>query len=169
MADANFQRTVVLLVEHNDEGSLGFVLNRRLDVTLGEMMHDLAMPGAQVFLGGPVENTTLHYVHRRDDLIGAQEITEGVFWSGDFLSLQRWIQEGSLAPEDILFFVGYSGWGPGQLQAELDRKSWIVAPATEELVFRPDPDGQDLWRDVLQSLGDRYRIISNYPIDPRLN
>ena len=167
MSDANFQRTVVLLVEHNVEGSLGFVLNRQLNVSLPEMVGELPIPGAKVFLGGPVENTTLHYVHRRADLPESRSVAEGVYWSGNYELLQEWARLGTLDPSEILFFVGYSGWGPGQLDSELDRKSWIVAPENGALVFDNEPD--NLWRSVLHSLGDRFRIISNYPSDPSLN
>ena len=169
MADANFQRTVVLLVEHNDEGSLGFVLNRTMEASLGELVPGLDVPGVPVLLGGPVENTTLHYIHRFSDLDGAREVVPGVYWSGDFEQLKVWSRQGILTPENIIFVVGYSGWGAGQLDAELDRKSWIVAPASETLVFGASQNEQDLWRDVLQTLGERYKIISNYPTDPRLN
>lgn len=167
MEDQNFQRTVVLLVEHSKEGSLGFVLNRRLQVRLGEVVPDLKRLDAPVYLGGPVEQSTLHYLHRLADLPGARPVCDGVFWSGSFEVLQTSIERGMVDPDDILFFVGYSGWSPGQLDGELQRKSWIVTPEQPELIF--DADRDDLWRQTLQSLGGKYKIISNYPVDPKLN
>jgi putative transcriptional regulator len=167
MEDQNFQRTVVLLVEHSKEGSLGFVLNRRLQVRLGEVGPDLRGLDVPVFLGGPVEQTTLHYVHRLPDLPGARPVCEGVYWSGNFEVLQTKAEQGEIDPADILFFVGYSGWSPGQLDGELVRKSWIVTPEQPEMIF--GTNREDLWRQALQNLGGKYKVISNYPVDPKLN
>jgi len=167
MSDENFQRTVVLLVEHNEQGSLGFVLNRPLSVPISEVVADLPMAHATVCLGGPVEQNTLHYLHRRGDLTGARRVAEGLYWSGDFEELKGWARQGRIHPDDILFFVGYSGWGAGQLARELERKSWIIAPENGNLIFDTDPE--TLWRELLQSLGTKYKILSNYPTDPSLN
>lgn len=168
MLDMNFRRSVVLLVEHGDKGSLGFVLNRKLDVTINDVVSDFPVIHSPVFMGGPVEQSTLHYVHRLGELIpGSREVYNGVYWGGSFQDLKELILLEKVDASDLLFFVGYSGWSPGQLDEELDRKSWIIAPEDPNFIFRETYD--DMWRDVLQSLGDKYRIISNYPIDPRMN
>lgn len=168
MGDPNFQRTVVLLVEHTEEGSLGFVMNRQLDALLHDLVEDAPVFDAPVFMGGPVEQNTLHFVHRLGDtLAGSHEISEGLYWSGDFDQLQEMIEAGKVATDEILFFVGYSGWGGGQLDAELERKSWIVAPENPDFVFTEDYE--ELWQQILRSMGDKYKVISNYPIDPKLN
>lgn len=167
MPDANFQRTVILLVEHNENGSLGFVLNRRLEANLGDLIEHLAGSQLPVFQGGPVEQQTLHFIHRLEALEDSLEVGEGVFWGGDFETLVQWVIKGQVDEQDILFFVGYSGWGPGQLSAELERKSWIVAPENSGFVFRPQKE--NLWKELLKTLGDKFKIISNYPTDPRLN
>lgn len=167
MDDENFQRTVVLLVEHSAEGSLGFVLNRRLEIPLSELVKELPLPGVPIYLGGPVENTTLHYIHRLETLPGARKVGDGVYWSGSFEILSEMINTRQLDPDEIVFFVGYSGWGAGQLDQELARKSWIVAPGDMNVVFQADQS--DLWRQLLQTLGPKYKVISNYPVDPKLN
>ncbi len=168
MGDQNFQRTVVLLVEHSREGSLGFVINRQLDLTLDQLIEGLPAFQAPIFMGGPVEQNTLHYVHRLGTSFpGSHEIVNDVFWGGDFEQVKNQIQLNLLSEDDILFFVGYSGWGPGQLEEELDQKSWIVAPENPLFIFQQNYD--DLWREILQSMGFKYQIIANYPIDPRLN
>ena len=168
MHDENFQRSVVLLVEHNENGSLGFVMNRQLKVKINEVVDGLPEFNAPVFVGGPVERSTLHFVHRLgDQLDGSHQIAEDLYWAGDFSKLKEMILLGEAEAQDILFFVGYSGWGTGQLDTELERKSWIVAPENSSFVFQKDYT--DLWREVLQGMGDKYRIISNYPVDPRMN
>ncbi|MEM6807321.1 MAG: YqgE/AlgH family protein [Bacteroidota bacterium] len=168
MHDTNFQRSVVLLVEHNEQGSLGFVMNRRLKVQINEVVEGIPDFEAPVFIGGPVEQSTLHFVHKLGDrLDGSHQVSKGLYWAGDFDKLREMILKGEVSSDEILFFVGYSGWGPGQLDTELDRKSWIIAPENAEFVFQNDYS--DLWRQVLQEMGDKYKVISNYPVDPRMN
>ncbi|MEM7375471.1 MAG: YqgE/AlgH family protein [Bacteroidota bacterium] len=167
MEDANFQRTVVLLVEHGDEGSLGFVLNRPLKVKIHEVVEEMPQIDSPVCLGGPVEQSMLQFVHKLEHLKNSRPISEKVFWGGDFEELQELIQTNQVNPEEILFFIGYSGWAPGQLQHELDRKSWIIAPENDDAIFSSYP--KSLWKDLLKNMGDKYKIISNYPVDPSLN
>lgn len=167
MHDYNFKRSVVLLVEHSSHGSMGFVMNRQLNVAISEVVDGMPSLESPVFMGGPVEQSTLHFVHRLEDLPGAKPVCHGVYWGGDFDDLKRQISLGHVDSSDVLFFVGYSGWGPGQLEQELERKSWIIAPEAPFFVFQPDYS--DMWRQVLQSMGTKYRVISNYPVDPRMN
>ena len=168
MYDQNFQRTVVLLVEHGEGGSLGFVMNRIVETNIDEIVNDLPPMKSPVFMGGPVEQSTLHYVHRCGNLLpNSREVAEGLYWGGSFETLKNKILQEEIQNEDILFFVGYSGWAPGQLDQEMERKSWIVAPEDLNFVFREDYT--DLWRLILQSMGTKYKVIANYPVDPRLN
>ena len=168
MGDPNFQRTVIFLTEHNDQGSLGFVMNRQITAGVHELIENLPPFDASVLMGGPVEQNTLHYIHRLGERIpNSQAITDGVFWSGDFDVLSNLIKSNAIDHDDIIFFVGYSGWGPGQLDDELESKSWIVAPENPELVFTDEYD--DLWQQILGNMGGKYRVLSNYPIDPQNN
>lgn len=168
MGDPNFQRSVVFLTEHSDQGSLGFVMNRQLSTGVHDLIDELPEFDAPTFLGGPVEQNTLHYIHRLGETLpNSQSISEGIYWSGDFDILSDMIRTDTVSQKDILFFVGYSGWGPGQLEKELEQKSWIVAPGSSDFIFMNDYG--DLWQKVLGSMGEKYRIISNYPIDPQLN
>ena len=168
MHDENFQRTVVLLVEHGDQGSLGFVLNRRLKFNIDEVVEEMPSIDAPVYLGGPVEQNSLHFVHKLgSQLEGSRHIVDDVFWGGDFQSLKEKISLGKLSLDDIVFFIGYSGWGPGQLEQELEKKSWIIAPEDHSFVF--EKGGKEMWRKILKNMGAKYKIISNYPVDPSLN
>ena len=170
MHDQNFMRTVVLLVEHNDGGSIGFILNRQLKTPLSELSDQLTNFHFPAYLGGPVEQNTLHYVHRLGDrLQGSQQIGEDLYWGGDFESLYGLLLRGEVEEEDIRFFVGYSGWGGGQLDREMEQDAWIVAPENSDFVFEESEDPQNLWQRILKSMGTKYQVISNYPIDPRLN
>ncbi len=168
LPDPNFERTVVMICEHNEDGSFGFVLNKIAAVALEDIIEGMEGFEQEVFIGGPVQQDTLHFLHRSEILQGGTEIVEGLYWGGDFDQLMSMIDTRQIDPADFKFFVGYSGWGSGQLEEELSINSWIVArQATPDLVF--DEKEDVLWKTVLKRLGGRFSVYSNYPIDPRLN
>lgn len=168
LPDPNFERTVVLLCEHNDEGSFGFVLNKPSELKVNEVIEDIGSFENPVFVGGPVQQDTLHFIHRSIVVTNAIELRDHISWGGDFDSILSLSDTKQLQPADIRFFVGYSGWGPGQLESELEQESWIVCDfVTNELLFDTEP--ADLWRKALGSMGGRFSVYSNYPVDPRMN
>lgn len=168
MGDPNFDRSVVLLCEHNEEGSFGFVLNRPASVELSDIIEDVNQFDGTVYVGGPVQHNTLHYIHRFPTLEGSQEIQNGLYWGGDFEQLLNLLDSHQITEDDIRFFVGYSGWGEGQLEEEMEKSSWIVADVNDvNVIF--ESDGQKMWQTILKNLGGKFSIYSNYPTDPRLN
>lgn len=168
MGDENFERSVVLLCDHHQQGSFGLNLTQGTNLTLDDVLEDEIYPQVPIRLGGPVEKNTLHYVHRRPDLIPqAQAIQHGLYWSGDFEEIKRLLNTGLLSPTDIHFFIGYAGWGAGQLDAELRRNAWVATTAPTDLLFATP--AENLWRQVLRNMGGAYRVLSHYPTDPRLN
>jgi putative transcriptional regulator len=168
LPDPNFERTVVLLCDHNEEGSFGFVLNKPSIMKVSEVMDSIHNLDEIVYVGGPVQQDSLHFIHRNLDLENAIEICKGISWGGNFESLILKADTKQIALQDIRFFLGYSGWGPGQLEAELEEESWIVCDhVTDELLFDTDP--QIMWKKALENLGGRFSMYSNYPTDPRLN
>ncbi len=167
LADPNFARSVVLVCEHGDEGTVGFSLNRPTSHTLGDLLPDLYTPLLPVFQGGPVQLDTLHMLHRTPIAFGGTEIADGVYWGGSYEALQESVQHNSYQPIDVRLFVGYSGWGAGQLEKEMEEGSWLVANVSPELIFETDPD--KLWRKAIESLGDEFAYLVNLPINPQLN
>jgi putative transcriptional regulator len=168
LPDPNFERTVVLLCEHNEEGSFGFVLNKPSILKVTEVMEDVLSLDSMVYVGGPVQQDTLHFIHRNSTVANAVEIASNVYWGGDFETLVSLVDTKQIPVNDIRFFLGYSGWGPGQLDTELEQDSWIVCNfINEQLLFDTDP--QVMWRKALESMGGRFSVYSNYPTDPRLN
>ena len=168
LPDPNFERTVVLLCEHNHEGSFGFVLNKPSILKIHEVMENITSFENVVYVGGPVQQDTLHFIHRQGTVNNAVEITSNVYWGGDFESLILLFDTKQVKAEDIRFFLGYSGWGPGQLESELEQDSWIVCDfITDQLLFETDPKA--MWRKALGNMGGRFSVYSNYPLDPRLN
>jgi len=164
--DPNFRHTVVLVGEHNSDGALGVVLNRALDVLVREalpMLGDWVPPGEPLFQGGPVQpmNPVLIAELDRPDLADLP-----VFGSVGFLvgALSEDVRPSILRAR---VFAGYSGWAPGQLEAEMADDSWIVEPAREDDVFTDAPDL--LWSRVLERKGPAYRRLSRMPYDPSMN
>lgn len=168
LKDPNFMRTVVLLCEHNTEGTFGLVLNRKTEYTLGDLITNLEGITVPVFYGGPVQTDTLHFIHQLPDLIpGAQEIAKDIYWGGDFEAVTDLLINNQLNASKIRFYLGYSGWGSGQLDDELKEKSWLTEKATKQLIF--EKDEQSIWKKSLQQMGGEYEQLINYPIDPQLN
>ena len=168
LPDPNFDRTIILLCENNEEGSFGFVLNKPSLAKVSEVMDDIKGYDAPAMVGGPVQQDTLHYIHRFPNLEDSIEITNGIFWGGNFEKLLFLLDTKQMAHKDVKFFLGYSGWTAGQLDEELKQDSWIVSDqANEELIFDTAPD--EMWKKTLTIMGGRYSVYSNYPKDPRLN
>lgn len=164
--DPNFRHTVILIGEHNSDGALGVVLNRALNVTVRETLptlRDLVPPDEPLFQGGPVQPTSPVMLAElaRPDLADIL-----VFGSVGFLvgEVSKDIEPSILRAR---VFAGYSGWGPGQLEAEMDVDSWITEPARDDDVFTGAPDL--LWSTVLQRKGPDYRRLSRMPYDPSMN
>jgi putative transcriptional regulator len=168
LQDPNFMRTVVFLCEHQEEGSFGFVLNRPMDVTLGQLVPELEGNDTPVFYGGPVQLDTIHFLHQLPDTIpGGLEVSEGVFWGGDFSLLVQAILKDQVDMKKLRFYLGYSGWGSGQLDNEMKTNSWLTVKAKRKLVFHKKY--QEIWKDSLIELGGDYEQMVNYPTDPQLN
>lgn len=167
LRDVNFSRTVVLLCEHDDdEGSMGLVVNRPTEVSLDETVEGLEDAGPQpLFFGGPVQREIVVVLHRDAEVPGAHPVCDGMALGGEaepILDLLR-----GPARARVRVFSGYSGWGAGQLQDELEMGSWIVCPARAHFVFESTPES--MWADVLRSLGPRYELLTHVPLDPRVN
>ncbi len=168
LKDPNFMRTVVFLTEHKDEGTIGFVLNRQYENTLDELLPEIEGHKFPVYYGGPVQMNTIHFLHRYpEEIPGGVEVMKGVWWGGDFDSLIRLINSGAIDPTKIRFYIGYSGWGSGQLEAEMQEKTWLTVEASRQLVFHSR--AEEIWRDSLKHLGGEYEMMINFPIDPQLN
>jgi putative transcriptional regulator len=168
LPDPNFERTIILLCEHSDEGSFGFVLNKLSTTTVNEVIEDGKNVDNIIYIGGPVQQDTLHFIHRHPGLEDAVEISDGIFWGGNFERLIFLLETKQIQLADVKFFLGYSGWSAGQLDEELKVESWIVSDQiTDELVFETDPE--TMWQKVLKNMGGRFSVYSNYPVDPRLN
>ena len=168
LKDPNFLRTVVFLCEHKEDGSFGFVLNRKYENTLSELIPDLEGFNIPVYYGGPVQMDTIHFLHQYpDEIPGSQEVIKGVYWGGDFDIVISMIKKEIIDFNKIRFYIGYSGWSNGQLNDEMNEKTWLTVEATRKLIFHRNYE--EIWKDSLKHLGGDYEIMVNFPIDPQLN
>lgn len=166
--DVSFNRSVVLLAEHNDEGSVGFILNKPLDYEITDLVTEIVMP-FKVYNGGPVEQDNLYFIHKVPHLIeNSVEIADGIYWGGDFEKTISLINDKVISEDDIRFFLGYSGWSSLQLKEELSSNSWIVVKNEYESQII-QKSSVAFWREKMLELGGDYLLWSNAPENPSLN
>lgn len=166
--DVSFNRSVVLLAEHNEQGSVGFILNKPLEYDISELISEIKVP-FKVFNGGPVEQDNLYFIHKVPHLIeDSIEIADGIYWGGDFEKTIELINSNTITEKDIRFFLGYSGWDSLQLNQELMSKSWVVVTNEyqSDLIQKPV---NAFWKEKMVELGGDYLIWSNAPENPGLN
>lgn len=170
LGDPNFDRSVVLMIEHNDDGALGVMLNRPTDLGIDAVLSawdELAATPRVLYRGGPVEpNGVLALGRRRAADVDVPGWTPVL---GDVGTIDLHLEPYELAGAigGVRFFAGYSGWGGGQLEAELADGAWLVVPAVADDVFAPDAD--TMWRSVLRRQGGRVSMLANFPSHPSLN
>lgn len=165
LIDPNFRRTVVLMTHHDDEGAVGLVLSRPSELRIADAVPDLdGLPSADevVYVGGPVQPEAVVVLVELEDPDGT--VTPIV---GNVAYMPPNVAPDELSLRRARVFAGYSGWGPGQLESELEEPAWIVADAEPDDVFAADPD--ELWRTVVRRKGGKFALIASMPYDPRLN
>jgi putative transcriptional regulator len=160
--DPNFRRTVVLMTHHDEEGAMGLVLSRPSEIRVSDAVPELAdLPGDElVYVGGPVQPEAVV-------VLVEHESEPELPIVGNIAFMQADADVDELDSIRARVFAGYSGWGPGQLEGELEESSWIVVPAEPDDAFAPDPD--ELWRTVLHRKGGKFALIATMPYDPKLN
>jgi len=168
MDDPYFKRSVVLLTEHNTDGALGFILNKPLDVKLNEVIKDFPEFDAPVFMGGPVQTDTLFFIHTQGEFIAESvKINDHFSWSGNFEKLKELIVNQQIFPNEIKFFIGYSGWDYEQLNKEVKDESWLISK--NNLTNINQLNEVDLWHASLQKMGGKHAVLANFPENPSLN
>lgn len=160
-----FQRTVVLICQHNAEGAFGLVLNRSLGKTAGELIIanlPASLKDSPLFLGGPVQPGALSYLHT-DSFIPDADVMPNLSLGHSLDELLE-MGESFSATRKVRLFAGYAGWSPGQLEGEMKRKAWLTFPATIELVFETPPE--DLWQKILSVKGGwKNKLLAQMPED----
>ena len=168
LGDHYFKRSVVLLAEHNEEGSFGLIMNKPITAKFNEIVKDFPEFETTLYLGGPVQNNSLFFIHSLGEKIqDSQEIIKGIYWGGDLEQVKELMTTNQISNDDIRFYVGYSGWGSQQLDEELKKNSWLVSEIEADVLLNTHPD--DLWDRTLKNLGSKYSHWKNFPSDPGMN
>jgi putative transcriptional regulator len=168
IGDVSFNRSIVLLADHTEEGSIGFILNKPLDYTINDLIPEVEAE-FRVYNGGPVEQDNLYFIHKIPKLIpDSIKISLGIYWGGDFTKVAELIKDNTIKENDIRFFLGYSGWDASQLENELKSNSWVVS----ENIYKKniiEKDYESFWKEKMLEFGGEYSIWSNAPENPSYN
>ena len=168
IGDVSFNRSIVLLADHTEDGSIGFILNKPLEYTVQDLIPELEAT-FKVYNGGPVEQDNLYFIHKVPELIpNSIEISLGIYWGGDFNKVAELIKNEAIKENDIRFFLGYSGWDKSQLESELKANSWVVTANVykKEII---EKDYESFWKEKMLEFGGEYSIWSNAPENPSYN
>lgn len=165
--DPFFKRTVIYLIEHDPNGSMGFIVNRKLNISLSDILPDFPDVDVNVSVGGPVSPETINFLHTFGHKIpNTYPLGNGIFMNGDIEALKSLALSGQVNAKNLRIFIGYSGWGPKQLENEIKEDSWVVANFPQLDVIRGIYDN---WYFAVQQLGDKFKVWTIYPENPTLN
>ena len=168
LRDATFGRSVVLLIDHTEEGSMGLIINKQLPIFVNDIIKEFKyIENIPLYKGGPIATDTLFYLHTLADIPGAIPISKGLYLNGDFDEIKKYILQGNKVDRYIRFFLGYSGWESEQLSTELKENTWLVSK--EENAYLMNGDTKDMWKQALENLGSKYETWSRFPQVPTFN
>lgn len=168
MNDYYFRRSVILIIDHNEEGSLGVIFNKRLAIPFNEIVQGFPEFKADVYLGGPVETDRIFFIHTLGEMIpDSHKICGGLYWSGNVSVLKTVIKLDLIKPHEVRFFVGYAGWDGGQLVNELKANTWLVGRFDSKVLLHAKPS--KMWSGFVNQMGQRYSLWNKFPVDPSSN
>ncbi len=168
IGDTSFNRSVILLADHNNEGSVGFIINKPLRYSIKDLVPEI-QASFRIYNGGPVEQDNLYFIHNVPELIpNSIEISNGIFWGGDFELTAQLINSGAIKKSNIRFFLGYTGWDAQQIEDEIHTNSWIISEnfSKNKIIGK---SSNNFWKEKILELGGDYLIWSNAPENPVLN
>lgn len=169
LPDTFFNRTIVYLADHNSEGSVGFILNKKLDIRVCDAVSGFDRCKEYLSMGGPVSPDTLHYLHNQGERIpNSVNVNDNIYWGGDIEFIRDLINKNELHWSQIRFFLGYSGWSAGQLERELKENSWVIVK-TRGTIALDSYNFDNTWKRVLRSLDSKYRVWADFPESPDMN
>jgi putative transcriptional regulator len=168
LLDPIFQRTVIILTEYSKEGAMGFVLNQPTNILIHEAFQNFPKFDSRVFIGGPVDQDVIYFIHTKGEAIaGSMQITKNLWLGGDFEVVKDLINEKKLYPNEIRFFLGYSGWSENQLEEEIEKESWLIGGLKQSYVFKNFQE--NLWREALALNNPKLGFYGNYAFTPSFN
>ena len=167
MQEPLFGRSVVLVCHHDAEGSFGLILNKPAANPFDEDEKDHPLKHFPFFGGGPVEINSMFFIHNLTYLPDSVLLKDGICWQGNYEALLEAIEENAFRKDNGRLLVGYTGWGEGQLEEELEREDWMIYNGPIENILSLEVDV--MWKTLLQNMGPYYKMVSNFPTDPNLN
>ena len=168
LTDSYFKRSVVFLTEHTSEGSVGFVLNKPIELNIQDVLEGFPDIGSGFSLGGPVNTNTVHYIHTLGNIIPESvAVKDNIYWGGNFDAIRDLLLKKKIKSEEIRFFLGYSGWTANQLEKELKDNAWLVAEIHCNSIMKGIHP--DFWKEVLKSMENKYKVWVNFPENPGMN
>lgn len=168
LRDATFGRSVILLVDHTREGSMGLIMNKQYPLLLNEVIKEFReLDDIPLYKGGPIGTDTLFYLHTLPYIAGSFQVCKGLYMNGDFESIKKYILEGNPTEGILRFFLGYSGWEFDQLGNEIKENTWIIDKGEVATLMKTQTEG--LWKESLKKMGNKYETWSRFPQVPTLN
>jgi putative transcriptional regulator len=168
LSDGFFNRSVIYLTNHNQEGAVGFSLNFKTQFMLRDVRPNVKNGNFPIYEGGPVAKNQLFFLHTLGhDISESFQVNDEIFVGGDFNELLHLIEHGKVKSYQVRFFAGYSGWGEEQLEEEIRRNHWLLNHSVDASVFKADPE--ELWGQQLSEIKDSYRIFAEFGNDPSMN
>ena len=168
LRDATFGRSVILLIDHTDEGTMGLIINKPLPIFVNDIIKEFKyINDIPLYKGGPVATDTLLYLHTLANISGAIPVSKGLYLNGDFDEIKKYILQGNKVDQHIRFFLGYCGWEGEQLNDELKENTWLVSKEDKDYLMNSDT--KDMWKEALEKLGSKYEAWSRFPRVPTFN
>lgn len=165
--DAYFKRSIVLLTLNNEEGAVGFILNKQVEIPFSDLFEEDFDFNGTVSIGGPVSIDRIDFLHTLGHLIPeSKHVIGDIYWGGNFNTVLKLLRNRSINEKQIRFFIGYSGWSKGQLDKEIENDFWLVTNPEANTILGID---KNYWKTTLKRLGKKYEIWLNIPEDPVLN
>ncbi len=169
LCDQTFGRSVVLLVDHSEDGTMGLILNKSIPLFLNDVLQGFSYSeNIPIYKGGPLSTDTLFYLHTFEHISGSLPISKGLYLNGDFDAIKEYLIQGNPVKGKIRFFLGYSGWEHKQLSQEIEENTWLVGKMNIDSML-DEKSSSNLWKNALGNLGSKYEIWSRFPQIPTLN
>ena len=168
LSDEPFGRSVVMMIDHTAEGSMGIITNKRLPILVNDVVKEFQyLNDIPLFCGGPLGEDMLFFLHSIPEISDAVQLSKNLYFNGNFTELKRYILQGNPFEGKIRFFLGYSGWAAGQLQQEIEENTWVIGRLLSEQLLQERHS--QLWHNAMHSLGDKYQTWARFPQIPSLN
>lgn len=169
LCDQTFGRSVVLLVDHSEDGTMGLILNKPIPLFLNDVLQEFnCSENIPIYKGGPLSTDTLFYLHTFEQISGSLPISKGLYLNGDFDAIKDYLTQGNPVKGKIRFFLGYSGWEHEQLSQEIEENTWLVGKMNIDSLL-DEKSSSSLWKSALGNLGSKYELWSRFPQIPTLN